>query len=280
MFTLPSPGGIRLHVRTWAPEGPARAVVQIAHGMGEHSGRYARLADALTAVGCAVYAGDHRGHGLTMHAGRGRLGPDGWNELVADLARITAVAERRHPGAPVVLLGHSLGSFAAQQYTLDHAARLSGLALFGTTALDHLARGLTGTGPQLLAALNEPFRPARTPADWLSRDADAVDAHLADPLCGFTLDAAGLAGLVAAAPRLTDPSWVRPDLPVAVFAGEDDPLTAGLVPADLVARRYQHVGFTDVVHHSYPGARHELLHETNHEEVTADLLAWLARVTG
>ncbi|MFJ9693126.1 alpha/beta fold hydrolase [Kitasatospora sp. NPDC101183] len=279
MFTLPSPGGIRVHVHTWAPDGPPRAVVQIAHGMGEYGGRYARLAEALTADGCAVYAGDHRGHGLTMHAGKGRLGEDGWNELVADLARITAVVERRHPGVPVVLLGHSLGSFAAQQYALDHGARLAGLALFGTTALDHLARAGTGIGPQLLAAFNQPFQPARTPADWLSRDPAAIDAYLADPLCGFSLDTAGFHALAAAAPRLADPSWVRPDLPVAVFAGEADPITAGLAPADLVARRYRDAGLDDVTHHSYPGARHELLHETNRDEVTADLLVWLKRVT-
>ncbi|MFJ9606381.1 alpha/beta fold hydrolase [Kitasatospora sp. NPDC101176] len=279
MFTFPSPGGIRVHVRTWAPDGVPRAVVQIAHGMGEHSGRYAPLADVLTAEGCAVYVGDHRGHGLTMHAGKGRLGDNGWNELVADLARTTAIVERRHPGVPVVLLGHSLGSFAAQQYALDHSVRLDGLALFGTTALDHLARTESGLGPQLLTAFNRSFQPSRTPADWLSRDPAAIDDYLADPLCGFGLDTAGFNALAAAAPRLADPSQVRPDLPVAVFAGEADPMSTGLLPADLIAHRYRNAGLADVTHHSYPGARHDLLHETNRDEVTADLLTWLKRVT-
>ncbi|MGW7447489.1 alpha/beta fold hydrolase, partial [Kitasatospora sp. NPDC054795] len=280
MFAFPSPGGVEIHVHTWTPAGPPRAVVQIAHGMGEHSGRYGHLAQALTVAGYAVYAGDHRGHGLSMHAGKGRLGPHGWNALVGDLARLSAIVHRRHPGVPLVLLGHSLGSFAAQQHVLDHSERLSGLALFGTTALDHLAALLgDGTGPDVLGSFNRPFEPARTPADWLTRDRAAVDAYLADPLCGFSLDADGLADLAAAAPRLAAPAGVRPDLPVYIAGGDRDPVAAGLRPRGLVARRYRAAGLTDVTHRVYPGARHEVLHETNRDEVVAELLCWLARVT-
>ncbi|MEU1285051.1 alpha/beta hydrolase [Kitasatospora sp. NPDC005856] len=172
-----------------------------------------------------------------------------------------------------------MGSFAAQQYVLDHSEWLSGLALCGTAAVDHLAARMgDDTGPDVLGSFNRPFEPARTPVDWLTRDHAAVDDYLADALCGFSVDAEGPAGLAAAAPRLVAPVGLRPDLPVYIFGGNQDPVAAGLHPRDLVARRYRAAGLIDVTHRAYPGARHEVLHETNRDEVTADLLGWLTRV--
>ncbi|GGY64581.1 alpha/beta hydrolase [Streptomyces omiyaensis] len=283
MFTFTSQDGVRVHVHTWLPEGPVRGVVQIAHGMGEHALRYAPLADHLTARGHAVYAADHRGHGRSMHAGPGHLGADGWNLLVGDLATLTRTARERHPGVPVVLLGHSMGSFAAQQYLLDHAELVDGVALSGTTAVDALITALaeapaTGGGP--FDAFNAPFAPVRTEADWLSRDERQVDAYLADPLCGFGLDLQGLADMAGAAGRLAAPAGIPADLPVALFVGDRDPLNGRLAHSDLLVSRYREAGLTDLSYHRYEGARHEVLNETNREEVVADLTAWIARVTG
>ncbi|MFC8583015.1 alpha/beta fold hydrolase [Streptomyces sp. NPDC057217] len=281
MFTFPSRDGLTVHVRRWLPTAPPRGIVQIAHGMGEHGARYEPLARALVAAGYAVYADDHRGHGLTMLPGRpGALGDDGWNLLVDDLATLTRIAGDNHPEAPVILLGHSLGSFAAQQYLLDHADLVDGIALCGTTAVDELFAFLAGAGGDVMGSFNAPFQPARTEADWLSRDENQVDAYIADPLCGFTLDEPSMAGLAAAASRLAEPKGIPADLPLYVLVGDRDPLNQGLTLSDLVVERYRAAGLTEISYRAYPGARHELFNETNRDEVVTDLIAWLDTVTG
>lgn len=278
-FTFAGHGSLTVHVHAWTPDGPARGIVQIAHGMGEHAGRYGSLAHDLTRRGYAVYANDHRGHGRTMHAGPGVLGEGGWNLLVEEVAALSRIVRDRHPGLPLVLLGHSLGSFAAQQYLLDHAALLAGAVLCGTAAVDQFIAHLAEAGPDVMAALNAPFQPARTDADWLSRDEDQVDRYLADPLCGFPLDGPGLAELAAAAlTRLADPQGIPAQLPLCVLVGDEDPLNHRLAFSDRLVERYRHAGLDDITYRAYPGARHELFNESNRGEVVADLIAWLDRV--
>ncbi|MEU3459193.1 alpha/beta hydrolase [Streptomyces sp. NPDC006733] len=279
-FTFPSQDGLTVHVRAWVPEHPPRGIVQIAHGMGEHGARYARLAHRLTARGYVVYADDHRGHGLTMLPGRpGDLGSDGWNLLVDDLAALTRIARDRHPGLPVVLLGHSLGSFAAQQYLLDHADLVTAVALCGTAAVDRLLAFLAAAGGDVMSAFNSAFQPTRTEADWLSRDEAEVDAYIADPLCGFTLTGPSMQDLAAAAGRLATPGGIPAGLPLNVLVGDHDPLNQALTLSDLAVERYRQAGLTDIVYRTYPGARHELFNETNRDEIVDDLIGWLDRAT-
>ncbi|GHH59361.1 hypothetical protein GCM10018781_02420 [Kitasatospora indigofera] len=281
MFTFTSIDGLDVHVHEWPADTPPRGVVQIAHGMGEHAARYTPLARELAARGYAVYAGDHRGHGLTMRPGRpGVLGDDGWNLLVEDLAALTRIVRARHPGLPVVLLGHSLGSFAAQQYLLDHAALVDAAALSGTTAVDRLLAHLADSGGDVMAVFNGPFEPARTGADWLSRDESQVDAYIADPLCGFTLDEPSMGGLAAAATgRLAEPAGIPTGLPLYVLVGDRDPLNRRTELSSLAVERYRKAGLTDLTYRIYSGARHELFNETNRDEVVGDLTDWLDRVT-
>ncbi|GAB2832205.1 alpha/beta hydrolase [Lentzea nigeriaca] len=280
MFTFDSEDGVRIHVHEWKPDTSPRAIVQIGHGMGEHAGRYAPLAETLTDHGFAVYAGDHRGHGLSRHAEPGHLGHDGWNRLVADLVTLSESIRERHPGVPLVLLGHSLGSFAAQHYVLNHAHLVDALVLAGTTAVDQMLAAqaqVAAEGGDPLLALNQAFHPARTPFDWLSRDDQAVDAYLADPLCGFSLDAQGMADIGAASASLAQPGGIPAGLPVYVLVGDHDPLNAGLSLSDLLVERYRAAGLRDITYRTYPGARHELFNETNAHEVVTDLLTWLSR---
>jgi len=283
-FTFTAPDGEEIAVYRWDGAGSPKAIVQIAHGMGEHAARYGRLAEALVANGYVVYANDHRGHGRT--AGRperhGQLGPAGWRGLVDDLATLTALARKEHPGLPLVLLGHSLGSFALQSYLLDHSADIDGAVLSGTTAVDIVAAGIDTSQPGDLTAFNAPFEPARTPFDWLSRDPDEVDAYIADPACGFGMDIDGMGEMLGVAGELSDPqklAAVRGDLPIYLFSGDADPIAAGGQLVQLVADRYRAAGVEDVTVKLYPEARHETLNETNRDEVTADLVAWLDRVT-
>ncbi|HEU4840774.1 MAG TPA: alpha/beta fold hydrolase [Ilumatobacteraceae bacterium] len=283
-FTLTSEDGERVLVYRWAGTGPPRAIVQIAHGMGEHAARYARLAAALVEHGYMVYANDHRGHGRTAGSPtrHGNLGAAGWDGLVDDLALVAARARAEHPGIPLVLLGHSMGSFAVQQFLLDRSGDIDAAVLSGTTAVDVVAAGIDTTQPADLTAFNAPFAPARTDYDWLSRDDAEVDAYIADPACGFGVDVAGMAGMFGHVAAMTDPArlaGIRGDLPIYVFSGDADPLAGGGELIELVGQRYRDAGVADVTVRLYPGARHETLNETNRDEVTADLVAWLDRVT-
>jgi alpha-beta hydrolase superfamily lysophospholipase len=269
-------------VHRWDPAGPPRGIVQLAHGMGEHLLRYASLAADLTDAGFVVVGQDHRGHGATAQDGhQGELGPGGWDELVRDIGRVTELVRADHPDLPLVLLGHSMGSFAAQQHVLDASGDLAGLVLSGTTALDLLEPALDLDGPTDLSAFNAPFAPARTDYDWLSRDEAQVDAYVADPRCGFGLSAPDNKQMFVSARQMADPErlrQLRPDLPVYVVVGDADPLNGQLALVQALVQRLRENGLTDVTLQSYEGARHEVFNETNRAEVVADLLAWLDRV--
>jgi alpha-beta hydrolase superfamily lysophospholipase len=283
-FTLPTPEGTDLFVYCWAGEGAPRAIVQIAHGMGEHAARYRRFAEALAEAGYAVYADDHRGHGRTAGdpSRYGDFGPGGWGAVVDDLGRLGAKAREEHPGVPLVVLGHSMGSFALQQYLLDHSADLDGAVLSGTTAVDVIAGAMDPSQPADLTAFNAPFAPARTDYDWLSRDPDEVDKYIADEACGFGVDVPGMQSMLGGAAALADPerlAGIRSDLPIYVFSGDADPLAGDGALVQMVVDRYRAAGVADVTLDLYPGARHETLNETNRDEVTANVLAWLDRAT-
>ena len=280
-----SAGGVTVAAYRWDPEGEPRAIAQLAHGVGEHAQRYAPLAQALTAEGYVVYAEDHRGHGNTASSPEqyGVLGEDGWGELVADIGRMSKVAVDAHPGLPFALIAHSLGSFAAQQYLLDHSDDVTAVVLSGTAVIDLLEPAMDLDAPMDLSMFNAPFQPQRTDFDWLSRDDAQVDAYIADPLCGFGLDVTGGKAMFVAARQLADPARVaemRKDLPVYVVVGTMDPVNGGMALVNELVRRYEEAGLDDVTLVSYPEARHEVFNETNRNEVFAGVIAWLDEKLG
>ncbi|HYN29968.1 MAG TPA: alpha/beta hydrolase [Dermatophilaceae bacterium] len=176
----------------------------------------------------------------------------------------------------------SLGSFALQNFLLEHSGDLDAAALSGTTALDVLVSNMDPDAGADLSAFNAAFEPGRTGYEWLSRDEAEVDAYVADEDCGFVFEDAGLTAMFSGSARTSDPEAsraIRPDLPVYLLSGTDDPLAGGGQLVELVGQRYRDAGLADVSVRLYPGARHEVLNETNRDEVTADLLAWLDRVT-
>ena len=271
--------GVSVAAYQWRGREPARFVVQIAHGMGEHARRYLPVVRDLIPAGAMVYANDHRGHGRTAGSieALGDFGEGGYDAMPEDMAILTRQIRQEQPGLPVILLGHSMGSFAAQVYVLDHSDLIDGLVLSGSTAIDAFAKARAEAG----GGLNTSFEPARTPYDWLSRDPAVVDAYIADPYCGF--QGRSRPATQAAAQRAADPEElkrIRPNLPIYLFAGDKDPLNGDLAFLNLLIERYRAAGLQDVTWDFYPGGRHEMLNETNRDEVIANLVAWMNRVVG
>jgi alpha-beta hydrolase superfamily lysophospholipase len=273
--------GLRVACYRW-PATRAKAVVQIAHGLGEHALRYAGVAEFLNDAGFQVYANDHRGHGSTALSPDfyGDFGEPGWEGVVADLAQLTRIIQASEPELPVVLLGHSMGSFAAQDYILSHSALIRGCVLSGSAAPDLIAHLIEQVGEGGLESLNAPFEPARTPFDWLSRDPAEVDAYVADSRCGFNLNDRSRESARTSWARVSDTSalaQIRRDLPIYILAGDADPVNHNLEYLKPVAERYRAAGILDVSEKYYPAGRHEMFNETNRDEVLRDLLAWLRR---
>jgi alpha-beta hydrolase superfamily lysophospholipase len=281
-FEFASTDGLRIACFRWGSRRRTRGVVQILHGMGEHVGRYAGTISVLIVNGFTVYGNDHRGHGRTAPspAGFGNFGPGGFDLLVEDVVRLSGIARQENPGLPLILLGHGMGSFAAQQYALDHSRDIDGLALSGSGALDGIA-ALMHASSGKINILNDSFEPARTPFDWLSRDDAIVDAFMRDPLCFEELKPAALASFLGAAPRLRNPTSlanIRKDLPIYAFSGNDDPVGQQLEGVQALIERYREAGIGDTAHDFYPDGRHEMLNELNCDEVRARLLRWLGGV--
>jgi len=301
-LTLAATDGVELFVYRWLPSSKPKAVVQIAHGLAEHAGRYARLAQALTDASFAVYANDHRGHGKTCKA-EDQLGffgqRDGWRLCLDDLWMLNRHIAAEHPGAPIMLLGHSMGSTMAEQFIADHGNALAGVVLSGSsgqpTLLAAVGRLITRierrrVGPRgrsklaqalTFEAFNKPFSPARTAFDWLSRDPAEVDKYVADPLCGFPASVQLWIDLLDGGKTASSPAQrarIRKTLPIYVIAGGRDPVSGNTKQLRAMLASYRAMGLQNVERRFYPEARHELFNETNREEVTRDLVGWLESV--
>jgi len=290
---------LRGHI--WKPDAGVepRGVVHIVHGMAEHGGRYRRLAETLTAAGYIVYAPDTRGHGLTA-GGPERLGHladmDGWALVVSDVLEINHLIHRQHPGQPIALLGHSMGSFISQHYITLYGQTLNAVALsatdFSSGQLRRVARLLAHWEVRRhgvhhrsklmnrlsFGSFNKPFKPCRTDFDWLSRDEAEVDKYIADPLCGFLCSAQAWEDLFTGLERIHSQhtrNRIPKDLPVYLFSGDKDPVGKfGRGPERLHAA-YRKAGIQDVSLKLYNCVRHEPFNETNRDEITADLTDWL-----
>ena len=299
-FTLQVADGHRIHGCNWQPPATqaVRAVLLICHGMSEHAARYQPLALQLAQHGIAVYAHDHRGHG--PHAARHGWfsAENGWNKVVADVECVRQFVASQHPAVPLILLGHSMGSFIARYYFLQYGAQVDGLVLSATgyrqrplawllRQLARLAGRLGGDDVPsgfmarlIFGSFNLGFFPARTKTDWLSRDTAQVDAYLADPLCGFDptpgLWADLFGGIIALEGGEARASDNLPrHCPVYLLAGSRDPVSLGRLALGQLEIRYRAAGLLNVSSKVYPGGRHEMFNETNRDAVVADLLQWL-----
>lgn len=298
-FQLNLDKGRFAHVYAWLPGNEPRAVLQIIHGMAEHAGRYARLAEVLTAAGYAVYAQDLPGHGRSVRSAD-ELGHTadygGWRITLSTINAVRGEIERRHAHLPLFVLGHSRGSFLLQHYLVEHGVGLAGavfsagcadmgplrpvgLGLIRAEALWFGRRHASVVGETLaFKDFNRRFKPARTAFEWLSRDAAEVDKYVVDPLCGFRCSTALWIELLEAGAELAEPerlARIPKTLPVLLVNGERDPACRGEAGARGLERLYRDTGLGDVTLKVYPEARHELLNDTCRDAVTADLRAWL-----
>ena len=266
--------GVVITYYSW-PVTEARAVVQIAHGVGEHALRYEQLAGELNAAGYSVYADDHRGHGQTGlgqfngdHSQLGHLGEGGLRAAVAGVHQLSGIIRSANPGLPLVLLGHSWGSFMVQMIVNKHGAEYDAVVLTGTAYLwpGYLDSGDLNRRHKHLGA---------TGVEWLSRDPAVSAAFIADPLCTAT-PLAKLFGVREAARLFGRPArGLPPDLPLLMMVGDDDSVGGERSAVKLAGAYAQRSGLTDIRLIVYAGARHEVFNETNRDEVVTDLLDWL-----
>jgi alpha-beta hydrolase superfamily lysophospholipase len=300
-FTFVDGEGWEIFVRRWRlADNRPKGVVQIVHGVADHSGRYDRFAQFLNAAGYQVYAGDHRGHGNTAKV-RGRFGiagDDGWNAMVRDLKQLSDLIRAEHPQLPLFLFAHSLGSLMAQQYLQNWGGELRGAILSGTLGslanLDErlamiesqvtgeTAERASGVFTALLASFNKPFELGDTWLDWLSRDVAEVRNYIADPFCRVAVCNRLAADILREAKSIWSDereAQIPRELPLLVIAGEADPVGENNASVRALIDRYQRHGMTQIESKFYPGARHELLNELNRDEVHQDILRWLETKT-
>ena len=286
--------GERIFSRRWAGEAP-KAVLVIAHGMAEHSARYDELATFLAEAGYAVFMNDHRGHGQTAKTDGWFAEENGWAAAVEDLRDLAGEAAGQYPGLPVFLMGHSMGSFLARSYIARYGGELAGCVLSGTAgpnpavktakalaSLQCRLRGSQSPGRLLnrvaFGSYNKRIKAPVNQFAWLSSDDQVCLAYAADPKCGFPFTAGGFRDLFTGLEEVTSPDWpgrVPKDLPVFLFAGDQDPVGAyGAGPAQ-VAESLRAAGVRDVTLTLYPGMRHECHNEIGREKVYETLLNWL-----
>ncbi len=300
-FTYEDHAGVEIFVRKWDvdPGKERKGIVQIAHGLAEHSARYEHVAKTLTDDGFAVYADDHRGHGKT--AGdldkSGILGPGGWDGTVKAIRNLTEYIrnDMENEDLPLFLLGHSWGSYMSQQYIQKWGNTIDGVILSGTNGkqpmlgilkiLSKMIVFFKGTESKAtfidklaMKPMNDPFKPSRTPFDWLTRDEDVVDEYVEDPWCGFVMSNGFFKEMAIALGKMwkkENEEKIPKDLPIYMFSGEKDPTNNMAEGFMELYHRYEDLGIEDLSYKIYDGARHETLNETNRDEVKQDFLDWL-----
>ena len=288
----------RLFYRVWAPESEPVATLHILHGMAEHSLRYDDFARYLNSLGFVVYAQDHRGHGFTKEEDeKGWFADhDGWATVCRDSFDLDRVIMGEYDQLPHYLMGHSMGSFMARTVITRHSSDFDGLIIMGSGA----GKGLSGKvgkalalsaarkiGPRMpnqkmdkltFGSYGARIKNARTPFDWLSRDSAAVDAYIADPLCGFVCSSVFYADLIDGVEAANDKKLMKkisPSLPVLVISGDADPVGDYAKGVRKFTKAYRDAGLRDVTLKLIPGARHEVLNETDRKETYEYIGSWL-----
>ena len=299
-FKFKDKGDLEIFVYKWLPDVnvQVKGVVQIAHGMAETAARYENFASALTNDGFIVYANDHRGHGKTAGEVQklGELGEDGFNAMVENMHELNEKIKEENPNLPIFLFGHSMGSFLTQRYICLYGSGLKGAIISGSCGkqgiIIDIARliakreikkiGRSGKSNKLdklfFGSYNNSFKPNRTASDWLSRDNKQVDKYIDDPFCGTVFTAGFFYDFLGGIKSIADDKEIKnvpKDLPIYIFSGDKDPVGKNGKGVLKLVKTYKEHGIKDLTHKLYKNGRHEMLNETNKEEVIVDVIRWL-----
>lgn len=303
-FKFTARDGAIINVHKWGlDEGRTiKGVVQISHGMAEWAYRYDYFAKALNREGYIVYANDHRGHGLTAPSMEdvGYISDnDGFFDKVEDMRELNQLIREEHPSLPVVLFGHSMGSFLSQRYIQLYGSDLVGVILSGSNgkqgpiinlgiALAYLEMKFKGRRhrSRLLDKLsfgsyNRAFPDNRTKFDWLSRDEKLVDRYIEDPYCGGIFTSSFFYDFLRGLKMITrrkNLEAVPKNLPIYIFSGSMDPVGGFGKGVEKLKEMYETHGLKEVSLVLYPEGRHEMLNEINRDEVIEDIVRWLNKI--
>ena len=294
--SLQAKDGRRILIDIWNPSQP-KALIHLFHGLGEHPARYERFANHCNSLGFAVAAHNHRGHG--ENCPEDELGhyadKDGWDKVISDAALVQDELIRQLPNIPVILLGHSMGSYIAQSFLMRGHGSVNALVLSATAfnsrlqlrighwlaAFESMRGGKRNKSALLnkmgFGAFNKPFQPNRTEFDWLSRDENEVDKYVADPLCGADSSSGlwfDMTGGLLEVSSLKALRKIPADMPVLITGGSDDPV-GGQKGLTLLAKKYEESGHANTMLKNYESGRHEMQNHTNHEEFSQDLTQWM-----
>ncbi len=302
LFSFKDKDGFEINVYKWEPVNKPKAAVQIVHGMAEHAKRYEVFAEFLCNNDYICYADDHRGHGKTIelnNMGPGYLGESGWDGTVHGIHHLSLLIREENPNIPLFLIGHSWGSFISQDIIQKWSSDYKGVILLGSNGHQRSTiikigksiakkevKKLGSNEPSIkmndlsFGSFNNPYKnePNPTGFEWLSRDKAEVKKYIDDPLCGFIVPASFFVEMLNAFEKIWDienEKHIALDLPILFASGESDPVsneTKNLIP---ILERYKKIGIKDLGVKFFKGARHELLNETNREEVFNFLLEWL-----
>ncbi|HAX71883.1 MAG TPA: alpha/beta hydrolase [Firmicutes bacterium] len=295
--------GMELEFYQWLPQtAEVKGIVQLVHGSCEHARRYKQFAEFLNEHGYIIYANDHRGHGNSVECFEdlGYFGEvAGWQRMVDDLFELNSFIRKNYPQLPIVMLGHSMGSFLARHYAIDYGETISGLILSGTAhnpksilkfgkSTANILRKIQGPKHRsnLINALsydafNKPFKHARTTHEWLSADPNVVDEFLADEACGFVFTTTGFRDMFEGLLYITNQDNINKmpkDLSVALISGQLDPVGANGKMVKKAFEAFEEAGLTHIEMKLYPEMRHEILNEIDKQTVYLDVLTYLNNI--
>lgn len=284
-----------IELRVWQPQTTAKKVIVISHGMGEHIDRYDTFAQFAVGNKCAVIGANHRGHGEDASLLGHFSDESGWDKVLNDLDCVVEYAKNQF-SCPVVLVGHSMGSFVARHYALLFGAKLSGLVLCGsnyqTPLLFKVANKIAQSQALMFGkrhpsalleflsfgAFNLTVKNARTRMDWLNRVDAEVDKYIADPLCGFRCTTqfwVDFMGGLAWSSERENLQRLNAKVPVLIVSGDKDPVSRMGKGAIVLQKILVNSGVERVDLKLYAQARHELFLEQNRQEFYNDLVSWL-----
>ena len=288
---------MNLSYTIYKPEGEAKAVVFVVHGMQEHKKRYAEFAEYLKARNIGVVTYDLPGHGNSCsEKDKGYFGEgDGWGNLVESVRSIAELSKENFPNIPVIVCGHSMGTMLTRTFLQNYDNLVDGVILSGAPSYTPAAKlgkvisnhyvkklGPKGYESKLTAlavgGFSKSIKDAKTPLDWLSYNEENVQNYFKDPLCGFDFTTSGYYSLFDGMVRMNDVASYKctnPDLPIYFFAGEDDPCIGGTKGFEASINVLRKAGYKNIDQKLYTHMRHETMHEDDREMVFADVYQWI-----